>query len=112
MKKNFLFFITFITFIIICYCKKGEIHIQEEKNANNFKAGQMQAELLSFVQVNKKKTSIKEKLEKKIKKSSNKKMNSKNKIEIKNLEKISNDPDLSIQPKVPTFKQRKRLFPN
>lgn len=39
-------------------------------------------------------------------------MNSKNKIEIKNLEKISNDPDLSIQPKVPTFKQRKRLFPN
>ena len=56
MKKNFLFFITFITFIIICYCKKGEIHIQEEKNANNFKAGQMQAELLSFVQVNKKKT--------------------------------------------------------
>ena len=34
-------------------------------------------------------------------------MNSKNKIEIKNLEKISNDPDLSIQPKIPTFKQRK-----
>ena len=97
MKRNFLFFITFITFIIICYCKKGEIHIQEEKNANNFKAGQMQAELLSFVQVNKKKTSIKTKLE--------------NKIEIEELEKKSNDPDLSIQPKIPTFKQRKSLFP-
>ena len=90
MKKNFLFFITLITFIIICFCKKGEIHIQEEKNADNFKA----------------------KLEKKIKKSSNEKKNLKNKIEIKNLEKISNDPDLSLQPKVPTFKQRKRLFPN
>ena len=112
MKKNFLFFITFITFIIICYCKKGEIHIQEEKNANNFKAGQMQAELLSFVQVNKKKTSIKSKLENKIKKSSNKKKNFKNKIEIEELEKKSNDPDLSIQPKIPTFKQRKSLFIN
>ena len=112
MKRNFLFFITFITFIIICYCKKGEIHIQEEKNANNFKAGQMQAELLSFVQVNKKKTSIKSKLENKIKKSSNKKKNFKNKIEIEELEKKSNDPDLSIQPKIPTFKQRKSLFIN
>ena len=112
MKRNFLFFITFITFIIICYCKKGEIHIQEEKNANNFKAGQMQAELLSFVQVNKKKTSIKTKLENKIKKSSNKKKNFKNKIEIEELEKKSNDPDLSIQPKIPTFKQRKSLFIN
>ena len=107
MKRNFLFFITFITFIILCYCKKGEIHIQEEKNANNFKAGQMQAELLSFVQVNKKKTSIKSKLENKIKKSSNKKKNFKNKIEIEELEKKSNDPDLSIQPKIPTFKHRK-----
>ena len=112
MKRNFLFFITFITFIIICYCKKGEIHIQEEKNANNFKAGQMQAELLSFVQVNKKKTSIKSKLENKIKKSSNKKKNFKNKIEIEELEKKSNDPDLSIQPKIPTFKRRKSLFIN
>ena len=112
MKRNFLFFITFITFIIICYCKKGEIHIQEEKNANNFKAGQMQAELLSFVQVKKKKTSIKTKLENKIKKSSNKKKNFKNKIEIEELEKKSNDPDLSIQPKIPTFKQRKSLFIN
>ena len=112
MKRNFLFFITFITFIIICYCKKGEIHIQEEKNANKFKTGQMQAELLSFVQVNKKKTSIKSKLENKIKKSSNKKKNFKNKIEIEELEKKSNDPDLSIQPKIPTFKQRKSLFIN
>jgi hypothetical protein len=112
MKRNFLFFITFITFIIICYCKKGEINIQQEKNTDNYHVGNMQAELLSFIQVNKKKTSIKEKLEKKIKKSSNEKKNLKNKIEIKNLEKISNDPDLSIQPKVPTFKQRKRLFPN
>lgn len=112
MKRNFLFFITFITFIIICYCKKGEIHIQEEKNADNFRAGQKQAELLSFVQVNKKKTSIKAKLENKIKKSSIKKKNLKNKIEIEKLEKKSNDPDLSIQPKIPTFKQRKNnLYP-
>jgi hypothetical protein len=112
MKRNFLFFITFITFIIICYCKKGEIHIQEEKNANNFKAGQMQAELLSFVQVNKKKTSIKTKLENKIKKSSNEKINLNNKIEVKVIEKKSNDPDISLQPKIPSLKQRKNnLYP-
>ena len=112
MKRNFLFFITFITFIIICYCKKGEIHIQEEKNAENFKAGNMQADLISFVQVNKKKTSIKEKLEKKIKKSSNEKKNLKNKIEVKVIEKKSNEPDISLQPKIPSFKQRKNnLYP-
>jgi len=110
MKRNFLFFLTFITFIIICYCKKGEIHIQQEKNAENYHVGNMQAELLSFIQVNKKKTSIKEKLEKKIKKSSNKKNNLKNKIEITELEKKSKDPEVSLQPKIPSLKQRKSLF--
>ena len=30
----------------------------------------------------------------------------------KELEKKSNDPDLSIQPKIPTFKRRKSLFIN
>ena len=91
MKRNFLFFISFITFIIICFCKKGEIHIQEEKNANNF---------------------IKAKLEKKIKKSSNEKKNLKNKIEVKVIEKKSNEPDISLQPKIPSFKQRKNnLYP-
>ena len=112
MKRNFLFFITFITFIIICFCKKGEINIKEEKNADNFRAGQMQAELFSLIQVNKKKTSIKAKLEKKIKKSSNEKKNLKNKIEVKVIEKKSNEPDISLQPKIPSFKQRKNnLYP-
>ena len=112
MKRNFLFFITFITFIIICYCKKGEINIQQEKNTDNYHVGNMQAELLSFIQVNKKKTSIKEKLEKKIKKSSNKKTNlkNKNKIEITELEKKTKQPEVNLQPKIPSLKHRKSLF--
>ena len=66
----------------------------------------------SLIQVNKKKTYIKAKLEKKIKKSSNEKKNLKNKIEVKVIEKKSNEPDISLQPKIPSFKQRKNnLYP-
>jgi hypothetical protein len=107
MKKFMLFFISLL-FVLVCFCKKGEINIQQEKNRQNNQVGQMVSEVMSFVQVGKK-TSVKEKLEKKIKKisTSNNKKKEKNTITIELTEKQSDEPDPKLIPRIPSPRARK-----
>jgi hypothetical protein len=99
-----MFFITLL-FLLVCFCKKREINIQQEKNLQNNQVGKMDVEMISFVQVGKK-TFIKEKLEKKIKKiSTSNKKKEKNTITIELTEKQSDEPDPKLMPRISSKKK-------
>jgi len=101
-----MFFITLL-FILVCFCKKGVINIQQEKNLQNNQIGKMDAEVISFIQVGKK-TSVKEKLEKKIKKISTTNKNKvKNTITIEPIEKESDEPETIFMPRISSLKSSK-----
>jgi len=101
-----LFFISLL-FVLVCFCKKGVINIQQEKNLQNNQVGKMASELISFVQVGKK-TSVKEKLEKKIKKISTTNKNKvKNTITIEPIEKESDEPVPKLIPRIPSPRSRR-----